>query len=51
MKRYRILTIHRHNHALLTPTQVWFLPADRIISLEDENCVLLLKEASLTVIQ
>ncbi|KAL2896329.1 Protein FAR1-RELATED SEQUENCE 11 [Bienertia sinuspersici] len=40
-----------HNHALLSQSQVRFLPANRIISEEDEKQILLYKEAGLTVRQ
>ncbi|KAL2933737.1 Protein FAR1-RELATED SEQUENCE 11 [Bienertia sinuspersici] len=40
-----------HNHALLSQSQVRFLPANRMISPEDEKCILLLKEAGLAVRQ
>lgn len=43
--------VEEHNHDLLSQSQVWFLPANRMISQEDEKHILLLKEASLSVRQ
>ncbi|XP_010689388.2 protein FAR1-RELATED SEQUENCE 11-like isoform X2 [Beta vulgaris subsp. vulgaris] len=40
-----------HNHPLLSRSQVRFLPANRMISQEDEKRILLLKEAGLAVRQ
>lgn len=43
--------IREHNHSLLSQSQVQFLPANRMISQEDEKKILLLKEAGLVVRQ
>ena len=34
-----------HNHELLSPLGVWFLPANRVITEDYKNCILLYKEA------
>ncbi|KAH7857174.1 hypothetical protein Vadar_009871 [Vaccinium darrowii] len=43
--------VREHNHELLTPLEVRFLPANRIIIKEDEDRILLLKEGGLSVKQ
>ncbi|KAH7843950.1 hypothetical protein Vadar_022780 [Vaccinium darrowii] len=43
--------VKEHNHELLTPLEVRFLPANRIIVKEDEDRILLLKEGGLSVKQ
>ncbi|KAL2900567.1 Protein FAR1-RELATED SEQUENCE 11 [Bienertia sinuspersici] len=43
--------IEEHNHPLLSQSQVRFLPANRMISEEDDKHILILKEAGLTVRQ
>ncbi|KAH7848663.1 hypothetical protein Vadar_005885 [Vaccinium darrowii] len=43
--------VREHNHELLTPLEVQFLPANRIIIKEDEDRILLLKEGGLSVKQ
>ncbi|KAH7860111.1 hypothetical protein Vadar_009474 [Vaccinium darrowii] len=40
-----------HNHELLSPLQVRFLPANRVINKDDEKRILLLKEAGLSIRQ
>ncbi|XP_077215652.1 protein FAR1-RELATED SEQUENCE 11-like [Tasmannia lanceolata] len=43
--------IENHNHELLTPLEVRFLPANRTITKDDEDYILLLKEGGLSVRQ
>ncbi|KAG5541282.1 hypothetical protein RHGRI_021205 [Rhododendron griersonianum] len=43
--------VKEHNHELLTPLEVRFLPANRIISKKDKDCILLFKEGGLQVSQ
>ena len=38
-----------HNHELLSPSSVRFLPANRVITEDDKNCILLYKEAGLSI--
>ena len=38
-----------HNHDLFSPSEVWFLPANRVITIDDEKCIFLLKEARLSI--
>ena len=38
-----------HSHELLSPSRVRFLPANRVIIEDDTNCILLYKEARLSV--
>ena len=38
-----------HNHELLSPLGVWFLPANQVITEDYKNCILLYKEARLSV--
>ena len=38
-----------HNHELLTPSSVRFLPANRVITKDGKTCILLYKEAGLSV--
>ena len=38
-----------HNHELLFPLRVQFLPANGVITEDDKNCILLYKEAKLSV--
>ena len=37
------------NHELLSPSRVRFLPANRVITEDDKNCILLYKKARLLV--
>ena len=38
-----------HNHDLFSPLEVRFLPTNRVITIDDENCIFLLKEAELSI--
>ena len=38
-----------HNHELLSPSSVWFLQANWVVTKDDKNCILLYKEAGLSV--
>ena len=38
-----------HNHELLSLSSVRFLPANRVITKDDKNCILLYKEAGLSI--
>ena len=38
-----------HNHDLSSPSEVQFLLANRIITIDDEKCIFLLKEAGLSI--
>ncbi|KAJ8435292.1 hypothetical protein Cgig2_026384 [Carnegiea gigantea] len=43
--------VAEHNHSLLSPSQMCFLPVNRVISKDDEAKIFLLKDAGLTVRQ
>ncbi|KAL4644214.1 hypothetical protein ACB092_02G147900 [Castanea dentata] len=38
-----------HNHELLSPSSVRFIPANRVITEDDKNCILLYKEVGLSI--
>ena len=38
-----------HNHDLFSISKVQFLPANRVITIDDEKCIFLLKEARLSI--
>ena len=38
-----------HNHELLFPLRVRFLPANGVITEDDKNCILLYKEVGLSI--
>ena len=38
-----------HNHELFSLSSVQFLPANRVITEDDKNCILLYKEAGLSI--
>ena len=38
-----------HNHDLFSPLEVRFLLANRIITIDDEKCIFLLKESRLSI--
>ena len=38
-----------HNHDLFSPSEVRFLPANRVIIIDDEKRIFLLKEAGLSI--
>ena len=38
-----------HNHELLSPSSVWFLSVNRVITEDDKNCILLYKEVGFSV--
>ena len=40
-----------HNHELLSPSEVRFLPTNRVITKEDKDCILLLKKGGLSIRQ
>ena len=40
-----------HNHELLSPLEVRFLPANQVVTKEDKDCILLLKNRGLSVRQ
>ena len=41
--------IEDHNHDLFSPSEVRFLPANRVITINDEKRIFLLKEARLSI--
>ena len=38
-----------HNHDLFSPSEVQFLPANRVTTIDDEKHIFLLKEAGLSI--